>query len=160
MATAHESTGIDHALSADDRWKLHDLVSEHWARIDRVAAGCASNFYASDATMRIGALAHDGQVAIADYFADRRVQEDETGRRTRHAISGLVASATGADLCALRFLAVVHAGSGETPFVSGPPATIADFTASCRRQADGSWAIIDIQADVTFVGPGAAAHAR
>ncbi|RQW46198.1 nuclear transport factor 2 family protein [Novosphingobium sp. LASN5T] len=160
MATAPQSTGIDRAISADDRWKLHDLVSEHWARVDRISSGCASEFYEADATMRIGALVRDGQTSISEYFADRRNQEDESGRRTRHAISGLVVSATDADACALRFLAVVHAGTGDLPFSSGPPATIADFTATCRRQCDGRWLITDIHAAVIFVGPGAASHAK
>jgi hypothetical protein len=160
MATTPKSTGIDRAVSADDRWKLHDLVNDHWARVDRISAGCASDFYEPGATMRIGALARDGQAAIAEYFADRRVQENESGRRTRHAISGLVVSPGEQDVCAMRFLAVVHAGTGAPPFASAPPTTIADFTATCRRQSDGRWLISDIQAAVVFTGPGAASHAK
>ena len=109
--------------------------------------------------MRVGKLARDGREEIAAYFVERRAQEDAGGRKTRHVVSNLAVDSTGEDAARARFLCQVFAGVGEPPLPSGPPATVADFSADCVRAADG-WLIQELRAHVVFVGENAATFAR
>lgn len=143
-----------------DTLALHDLLAEHWARVDRVVEPLAADLYTDDATIDIGALTRSGADDIRAYYLERRVLKDETGRYTRHAMTNVQVIAGRDGHAELRFLCTVFAGRGAMPFASAPPSNIADFSASCRKAEDGRWQIAAITGRAIFAGPEAHAHAR
>ncbi len=145
--------------AVETRAAVSELLAEYFARTDRIVNLPIDPLFALGGRMRLGALVRDGREEIAAYFADRRVQEDAGGRKTRHVMSNLVVEALGAGAARVRFQCLVFAGVGDFPLPSQAPATIADFAADCVRQAD-AWLIAELRGRVTFTGVNAATFAR
>lgn len=139
---------------------VQTLIFEHWRRIDRISDEPAEALHGPHASMQIGTLHCDGAEQIAAYFSGRREQENRDGRRTRHAITNIIVTPQTPDIASACFSAVVYAGIGQPPFATTHPATVADFTATCHRQDDGSWLFQTLQAAIFATGAGAAPHAR
>ncbi len=146
-------------LIAEDRFAVLDMLADQWARVDRVTELPTEALYLPDAELQIGSLLLTGQAAITAHYENRRAQEDETGRRTRHIISNVRFDSFDEVEASFAFLAVVHAGVGTMPFAAAPPSTIADFSATCRHIADG-WCFQSLHGTVVFAGAGAAPFAR
>ena len=147
-------------LAVADHLALAHLVHGYWLRHDRIEPGCPSDFYLPDARMTVGRTTWENRDRIAAWYIGRRRQEDASGRRTRHLVSNLTITAMPDDRAALRFMATVFAGAGAMPFAAGPPVTLADFTAVCARQGDGTWLFEALRAHIAFNSPEAAPHTQ
>ncbi len=153
-------------LTVQDYLALSALVARYWLLHDRMVEGCPSQLYLERGRMQVGSALLDDRRQIAQWYSERRVADDQIGRRTRHVMSNFSAQIAGKDdhrapvAAVLRFLATVYSGSTPFPLRSGPPSTLADFTARCERCDAGEWRFGDLTASITFVGDGAGPHVR
>ena len=145
---------------AADIAAIGDLLFDHWERIDRVTEELIHELYTADGEMRIGALERTGRDDLLAYATERRASEDETSRRTRHAMTNLRVRFDGRGTAEVRFLMTVYAGRGAMPYPSTPPSTLADFAATCRRREDGEWLIASLRGSPVFIGSEAPSNLR
>ena len=138
---------------------LAELMAEYFARVDRIVDAPVADLFAPNARMRLGPLQPDGREAIAAYFAARRRDEDEGGRKVRHLMANMVVEQSDGDAATIRFQCHVHAAVGEFPLPSAAAATIADFGADCVRRNE-TWLIEELRGRTTFSGANAASFAR
>lgn len=141
--------------------QLNELLSEYWARVDRLSTAPVSELYAPSGEMRIGSLHKAGRTEIAQFFKERNESEILNKRNTRHTFSNVRVEWINAGRVIVLSLVIVYAAIGEMPLATvTAPATIADFTDICVRDDSGSWKIESKTANVLFTGAGAANFVR
>lgn len=142
-------------------FELCELLTEYWARVDRLSAKPVADLYTLDGVMQIGALHKSGQLEIAQFFDERNEAEIQKQRSTRHALSNVRVEWVNAGRVIVLSLVVAYAAIGEFPQAGvTAPATIADFSDICTRDADGDWKIESKKARILFAGAGAANFVR
>ena len=141
--------------------ELHDLLSEYWARVDRLSDRPVAEMYTTTGEMQIGALQKIGRTEIADFFTQRNVSEIQKQRSTRHVLSNVRIEWVNASRVIVLSLVVAYAAIGEFPLAAPTaPATIADFTDVCTRDNAGVWQIESKRARILLTGEGAANFVR
>ncbi|WP_315337275.1 nuclear transport factor 2 family protein [Pseudomonas grimontii] len=141
--------------------ELHELLSEYWARVDRLSPLPVANLYTPSGEMQIGALQKSGQAEIASFFSQRNQTELQKQRSTRHVLSNVRIEWVNASRVIVLSLVVAYAAIGEFPHAAATaPATIADFTDICTRDNTGAWKIESKKARILLTGEGAANFVR
>jgi hypothetical protein len=141
--------------------ELHELLSEYWARVDRLSELPVADLYTPSGEMQIGALRKAGHSEIASFFVQRNEAEIQKQRSTRHVFSNVRIEWVNASRVIVLSLVVAYAAIGEFPLAAATaPATIADFTDICTRDNTGAWKIESKKARILLTGEGAANFVR
>lgn len=136
--------------------ELHELLSEYWARVDRLSAYPVADLYTPSGQMQIGSLKKTGRSEIANFFIERNEAETQKRRNTRHIFSNVRVEWVNASRVVVLSLVVAYAAIGEFPLAAPTaPATIADFTDVCTRDSTGTWKIESKTARILLTGAGA-----
>lgn len=142
-------------ITTEDLFAVNQLINDYWLRTDRVIDAPAAALYVEDGEMQIARLAKKGRAEIATYYAERRAEEDRSGRRTRHISSNLFVESADGKRIVVRFLVTVFSGRVPLPFAASAPSSMGDFRAVCRLDVDGQWRFEALQADAVLAGPDA-----
>ncbi|KGK25395.1 hypothetical protein GT93_11275 [Pseudomonas plecoglossicida] len=137
------------------------MLSEYWARVDRLSNKSVAEMYTSDGEMLIGSLHKTGSQQISEFFAERNRSEQQIGRNTRHVFSNMRIEWISTSRVIVLSLVIAYAAIGEFPLAAPTaPATIADFTDVCTRDSSGNWKIESKTARILLTGDGAAKFVR
>lgn len=135
------------------------VLSEFWARVDRIVDLPAAACFTDEGEMILGFAETRGAGAIDQYFRERADRERAQGRFTRHILSNVWVERVDDIGSDVRSMVSVYAGVGALPLPAGAPSVIADFEYRLVGPSDDP-RIAVLRATTVFVGPGSLAAAR
>lgn len=144
-------------VEASEIWiRAQSMLSEFWARVDRIDTAPAASLFTADGEMLLGIVEARGADKLAEYFSERNKRELEQGRYTRHALVNLWLKSVDSGCYDFQSLVLVHAGVGTLPIASAPPSSVADFHYRLIASPNGL-RIKRMSSTLIFVGPSALA---
>jgi hypothetical protein len=115
-------------------YALNRLLSDYWDDVDRNAGKRAHEYYLTDALYAVGGNRFEGSERIRAFYARRRQIGNTT---TRHLVTNLRVFGDGPGEGRAVGVMSLFRADGRAP-IRGirPPATIADFEASCIADSE------------------------